>query len=340
MGPLAKKVTPALADGLQVCWDGTREWAITAGSCASQTPQTMMPVWELTSLAVTPQVGQNQGSRRIVQMEVALSPPVTPPGAIAAQAPINLQGNLQVDGYDNCNCTTSNTNRPGKVCDGSHMAVYSANNISQSGNATTLVSAIGTGLTTYDSSGNVTHQGATAGQAPWPYDVPGMIQNYQNAPGTKNAGTTSPWNFSCSGSPADCGTQAGEVFGTYPSGLPDAPTYVTGGPATVYVPGSVHLSGNASGSGILIIDGDLEVHGGLDFYGLILVKGQITFTGGGHQSVNVYGAMLAGQDVNAQDVALIDNVGGSFNFHYDSCALKLFPSTGPPKMLASHEVMY
>lgn len=339
MGPLGKKVTPALADGLQVCWDGTREWAIAAGTCASQSPQTMMPVWEVTSLAVTPKVGQNPGSRRIVQMEVALAPPITPPGAIAAQAPINLQGNLQVNGYDNCTCTSANASRPGKVCDGNHMAVYSANNITQSGNASTLVSAVGTGLTTYDSNGNVTYQGATQGQAPWPYNVPDMIDNYKSAPGTQSA-AGSPWNYSCTGSTPDCGTQSGQVFGTYPTGLPDAPSFGTGAPATVYVPGSVHLSGNASGSGILIIDGDLEVHGGLSFYGLILVKGQITFTGGGSQNINVYGAILAGQDVNAQDVALIDSVGGSFNFHYDSCALKLFPNTGPPKLLATHEVMY
>jgi len=340
MGPLAQKVTPALGNGLQVCWDGTKEWAIAAGTCTSQSPQTMMPVWEITSLAVTPKVGQNPGSRRIVQMEVALSPPITPPGAIAAQAPINLQGKLQVNGYDNCNCTSANTSRPGMTCDGNHMAVYSANGISQSGNATTLLSAIGTGLTTYDANGNVTYQGATEGQAPWPYNVPGMIDNYKNAPGTQSA-AGAPWNFSCTGSTPDCGTQAGQVFGDYPTGLPDSPTFpATGGPATVYVPGSVHLSGNASGSGILIIDGDLEVHGGLSFYGLILVKGQITFTGGGSQNINVYGAILAGQDVNAQDTALIDNVGGSFNFHYDSCALKLFPNTGPPKLLATHEVMY
>lgn len=337
MGPLARKVNSAAANNAQVCWDGSREWAITAGTCASQAPQTMMPVWELTSLAVTPKIGQSPGSRRIVQMEVALSPPLTPPGVIAAQAPINLQGNLQVNGYDNCTCTSTETSRPGKSCDGSHVAVYSANGITQTGNASTLTSGVGTGLTTYGPTGNVINQGATAASQPWPYDVPGMINNYKT--GAQNA-SGAPWNYSCTGSPADCGTQSGQVFGTYPTGLPDSPSFPTGGPATVYVPGSVHLSGNASGSGILIIDGDLEVHGGLSFYGLILVKGQITFTGGGHQSVNMYGALLAGEDINAQDAALIDNVGGSFNFHYDSCALKLMPTSGPPKLLATHEVMY
>jgi hypothetical protein len=110
----------------------------------------------------------------------------------------------------------------------------------------------------------------------------------------------------------------------------------------VYVPGSVQLSGKTSGSGVLIIDGDLDVHGGLNFYGLILVRGQINFTGGGAQSVNLYGAILAGEDVNAQDIASSDSIGGSFNFRYDSCALKQKPivNIGPPKLLAEHEISF
>src|SRR5260370_11788744 len=93
-------------------------------------------------------------------------------------------------------------------------------------------------------------------------------------------------------------------------------------PQVTSIPGRARLIGNDTGSGVLIIDGDLDVHGGLAFYGLILVRGRINFTGGGSQSVNLYGAILAGQDVNAQDIAIGDVIGGSFNFQYDSCALK------------------
>jgi hypothetical protein len=340
MGPLGQTVDgsipSAVVNGRQVCWNGKKEVPIAAGTCSAQS---MMPVWQLTSLAVTPRVGQNPGSRRIVQMEVALAPPINPPGAVAAQAPIGLQGNLQVNGYDNCNCTATNASRPGKTCDGSHLSVFSAAGIRQTGNAATLTSGLGSGLTTYDSNGNVVTQGSTAANQPWPYDVNQMISDYKTS--AQNAATTAPWNFSCTGSPASCGNPTGAAFGTYPTGLPAAPVFpVGGGPATVYVPGSVQLTGNTSGSGILIIDGDLNIHGGLAFYGLILVKGQITFTGGGHQSVNVFGAVLAGQDVNAQDAALEDTIGGSFSFQYDSCALRLMPSLGPPKLLATHEVMY
>ncbi|HEY2497151.1 MAG TPA: PilX N-terminal domain-containing pilus assembly protein [Candidatus Angelobacter sp.] len=339
IGPLGVKVAGTAANNLQVCWDGKEEVPISAGTCATQSPQAMTPVWMLTSLAVTPKMGNNAGSRRIVQMEVALVPPIVPPGTVAAQAPINLQGNLQVNGYDNCKCTATETSRPGQTCDGSHVAVYSAQGVSNSGQQKGLVSGLGNGMTTYDANGNVTSQGATAQNQPWPYDVNQMILDYKSS--AQNAATTAPWNFSCTGSPADCGSPAGAQFGGFPTGLPSAPVFAANnGPAQVYIPGSVHLTGDAQGSGILIIDGDLEINGGLAFYGLILVKGKIRFTGGGSEKVNLYGAMLAGEDVNASDAAILDTIGGSFSFQYDSCALKLFPSQGPPKLLATHEIMY
>ena len=127
-----------------------------------------------------------------------------------------------------------------------------------------------------------------------------------------------------------------QTFGTYPNPQAGAaPIPGTGTPAVVYMPGSVRLTGNPTGDGVLIVDGDLDVHGGLAFYGLILVTGKITFSGGGSDAVNLYGAILAGQDVG-----VADSVGGSFNFHYDSCALKQSPPPGPPKLLATHELMY
>ena len=120
--------------------------------------------------------------------------------------------------------------------------------------------------------------------------------------------------------------------------MPDNPSGAV--PQTVYVPGDVHLTGNASGAGILIIDGDLDVNGGMDYYGLILVRGKVNFTGGGAQSVNLYGAILAGEELSATDIPIEDVIGGSFNFQYDACALKQVPYNGPPKILATHEIMY
>jgi hypothetical protein len=122
---------------------------------------------------------------------------------------------------------------------------------------------------------------------------------------------------------------------------PTEPTNYTGG-VTEYIPGSVKLTAGATGGGVLIVDGDLEINGGLNWYGLILVRGKVSFTGGAGPAVNLYGALLAGQDVTATDQAQQDGdkFGGSINFHYDICALNNSGKGNPPQLLATHEIMY
>jgi len=109
---------------------------------------------------------------------------------------------------------------------------------------------------------------------------------------------------------------------------------------TEYIPGSVKMTAAAQGSGILIVDGDLEINGGLNWYGLVLVRGRVSFTGGAGQSTNLYGAILAGEDITAVNTFSTDKFGGSINFHYDTCALKSNSGNRPPRMLATHELMY
>ena len=108
LGSSGTKVNSALGAGQQVCWDGSQEVVVTSGTCASQSP-TVMPVWEITSLAVTPKMGGNPGSRRMVQMEVALNPPLIPPAPISVMAPVSLQGSYILNAYDNCKCNCTTT---------------------------------------------------------------------------------------------------------------------------------------------------------------------------------------------------------------------------------------
>lgn len=342
MGLLGQSVDSAKPVGAQVCWDGTREVVITSGTCLTQ-PTDMRPVWLVTSLGVLPSIGNISGSRRILQMEVALSPSIMPPAPITTQAPVNLQGSFVLNAYDNCTCTCTTSGHGGNTtttcsgsnCDGSHHAVYS-------GGSVTLTGGSGQVTTSYGSS--ITGTASVQNVSPWPYDTNALIEQFKSQ--AQNA-SGSPWGYSCGGAanftaiPAvykNCGTQPSQVFGTYPSGLPGSPSGSV--PATVYVPGSIKLTSAANGSGILIIDGDLEVNGGLNFYGLVLVRGKVSFTGGAGQSVNMYGAILAGEDVNATDQAVTDNLGGSINLQYDSCALKQSNSTVPPKLLVTHEINY
>jgi len=82
----------------------------------------------------------------------------------------------------------------------------------------------------------------------------------------------------------------------------------------------------------------------LNWYGLILVRGKVSFTGGAGVSTNLYGAILAGEDITAINNGTTnvdgDKFGGSTNFHYDTCALNNNGGKRPPRLLATHELMF
>ena len=338
--------TPSTTNkGLQVCWNGFTETSIqpptfTGNPCEGQ-PMQMEPVWLITALAVTQPIGNNPGSRRVIQMEVANTPPVTAPAPLAAQAPITVKGKFNSNAYDACLCNTDGTLRHGSLstpdtqCVANTVAVYSSQAVNDNGSGA---------LTAVAANGN-TGDSAMSGNQPWPFPVTQMITAYANAPGTVNV-TIPAYGYSCSS--GSCSGGSSNIFGSYPNtGYPALPPtsgnvsfpnngQYNNGPQTTYFPGSVHLTADASGSGILVINGDLTVDGGFNFYGLVLVQGHIKFAGGGSQKVNVFGAILAGEDV-ADDT---DTAGGSFNFNYDLCALNQQKTTSPPRLLASHEMMY
>jgi len=353
LGSSGTKVNSALGNGQQVCWDGSQEVVVTSGTCATQSP-TVMPVWEITSLAVTPKMGGNPGSRRMVQMEVALSPPLVPPAPISVMAPVSLQGSYILNAYDNCACSCTTTGQgshqvtaclpragqPLNACATSAHAIFTQNSVGVIGNSGSTITSYGNDPT----SGTTTQVGPSVqGVNPWPNSL-----NINNLISKYSAGASIP-NFTCTGTqdltttPAtykDCGTQSSQTFGTYPTGLPNEPAPGSYTPVTEYIPGSVHLTSAANGSGILIVDGDLDINGGLNWYGLILVRGKVSFTGGAGASTNLYGAILAGDDVNATNQPQTDGFGGSINFQYDVCALKRLGGSTPPQLLATHEIMY
>jgi hypothetical protein len=348
MGPLSQSVSAAPTTAVQqVCWNGSQEIVIPIGAtCQGQTPA-LMPVWELTSLAATPKFGQNPGSRRMVQMEVAFKPPLIPPAPISTQAPVQLQGSFILNAYDFCSCTCTPQNNPtscgGVGCKSNAHAVFTESTVSQLGNSGQTLTSYGT---------DPTKAASLQLQNPWPdsLNINTLINQYKNQAGTQSP----PYSSSCTGTAnplgipptyKSCGTQSNQTYGTFPSSLtgtnPVEPTNYTGG-VTEYIPGSVQLTAGATGGGVLIVDGDLDIHGGLNWYGLILVRGKVSFTGGAGDSTNLFGAILAGQDVTATDQPQQDGdkFGGSINFRYDICALNNSGKGNPPQLLATHEIMY
>lgn len=328
----------ATSNTIPICWDGTNQIPKPAGyvTCDDNPPPTGAPylktLYVVTSLAMTP-----TGARRMAQMEVALDPPFITNAAVDSQDHVNLNGQLSVNGYDNCNCTcttvkkvTTCTNAPGKTCDNSKWAIYSSNTVDNPGASESIIAGPNPPI---------------AQSQPWPYDINSMIDRYKNQGGTVNAtqpcgaGVT-PCGYTCPG--GACGTQPSQNFGippTFPPTPPDnpvGPVNMTPYPGQVtYVPGNLQITAGSTGNGILIVDGNLDIHGGLQFYGLILVRGVVSFTGGGANPTNIYGAVLAGQS------SVVDTtLGGSAVIDFDSCALTRNTGNRPPNAIAFRELQY
>ena len=323
----------AATHNTQVCWDGQAEKVLPAGyaTCASDPPPPqftyMKPVYVLTALAVT-----RTGARRMVQMEVATQPPVVTNAAVDSQDHVSLSGQLTVNGFDMCSCdckttvkagvsVTECTDRPGKICDKSKWAIYSSQNVDNPNKSESIVAGVDPPI---------------AQNQPWFYDIPGMIDTFASNPSATNV-TGPPYNYTCDGSPADCGKHQSQTFGTLPSPFPPAdPSNPAGlGSQVTYVPGDLMITAGSTGAGILVVDGDLQIDGGLQFYGLILVRGVISFTGGGADPTNIVGAVLAGQQS-------LDNtvLGGSAVIRYDLCALQQNMAPQPPAIVAYREIHY
>lgn len=81
-------------------------------------------------------------------------------------------------------------------------------------------------------------------------------------------------------------------------------------------PGVIYISGDAkttnlNGYGILFVDGNFEFAGSLDWHGLIIINGDMTFSGGGTKTI--YGAVIGSGDAIA--------INGSVDIQYDCDAL-------------------
>jgi hypothetical protein len=324
-------------NNVPICWNGKIQKPLPAGGwtgCTDREMSEMMEyVYRITSLAVTP-----DGSRRMLQAEVADAPPYLTNAAVEAQDHVTLTGQLTVNGYDNCSCIcvedkktkiTTCTDRVGKKCAKDKYAVYSGGSVEDPTSSETLIA--GTTPPVME-------------DAPWDVNlIKDLIDRYKDLSVDVR---TPPYNWTCTAgaypSQGSCGTQSNAEFGippAFPPTPPDNPLKdpKLGDPSKqiTYVPGNVQLTAGAIGNGILIVDGDLDIHGGLQFYGLIIVRGIVKFTGGGSNGTNIFGSVLAGKE------SLVDNVlGGSANIQYDKCSLLQDWDANPPRVITAREVMY
>jgi hypothetical protein len=230
----------------QICWDGMRETLLPAGyaTCNAQPPPPqflhMRDVHVLTALAVT----QN-GARRMAQMEVAHDPPMVTNAAVDSQDHVSLSGQLTVNGFDYCSCectkdaktkVTTCVSRPGKVCDDDKWAIYSSQTVDNPNASETIIAG---------------PSPAIAQNQPWFYDIPSMISRYGDNPTAVDV-RNAPYNYTCTGSPLDCGTQTSQTFGTLPTPFPpvDSSNPIGAVNQITYVPGDLKITAGSTGSGI------------------------------------------------------------------------------------------
>jgi hypothetical protein len=327
----------ATSNTIPICWDGVNEQPKPAGyvTCDDSPPPSptyFKTVYILTSLAVTP-----TGARRMAQMEVALDPPFITNASLDTDDLVSTIGSsLTINGFDNCKCACPIakgksvpvcTDRVTKAaCTGNTYSIFTSKTVSSSG-APALVAGTSP---------------AVAQNQVYPYDVPALIDRFKNQAGAVNV-TGAPYNLSCSGSPANCGRTSGSVYGTPPNPFP--PLNVNNPPGLVkqvtYFPGSIDLQAHTTGAGIMIVDGDLTVHGGIDFYGLLIVRGVLTFAGGGSgQANNIIGGVVAGNGQQAGGGVVADALGGAISMQFDSCALANDSAIQPPLRIAFRELPY
>jgi hypothetical protein len=278
----------------------------------------------------------NTGARRMYQVEYAPAPPVTANAAVASKAGVNLTGNLQVIGYDQCTCKLQSgsyvARYNGGTCNNTTSSIYSAGVVDNPNNSETVVGPVG------DQHGIQESIGANN----WPasLNIDTLINSFK--PGSISVATQSSgsWNL-------NNGTN---ILGPFPTTaqLSDPALIAMSGQVS-YIGGSIQLGGSGSntfpsqcqgacGSGVLIVDGDLTIHGGgFQWYGLILVRGTVTFQGGGSAGTNIYGAVIAGQDTNANTDTTL---GGSVNIQLDKCAISNSMKARPLTYISSRELLY
>ena len=83
----------------------------------------------------------------------------------------------------------------------------------------------------------------------------------------------------------------------------------------IHITGKATLNGN-QGQGILLVDGDLEVQGSYEWFGIVIILGELKTAGGGSTSAHFWGGVMAkNADLSTQ------NLSGKATLNYSKCAI-------------------
>ncbi|HWN81619.1 MAG TPA: hypothetical protein VNM87_05965 [Candidatus Udaeobacter sp.] len=99
----------------------------------------------------------------------------------------------------------------------------------------------------------------------------------------------------------------------------------------VHCTGDLHVSGGGQGGGVLVVDGDFECTGQFTWYGLVIVLGDMRFSGGG-AGVHIYGSTLVQGGIANQTVS------GNADLLYSSIALNRLAYFARYQTVSWHEL--
>jgi len=310
-----------------VCWDGKKETLLQSPAtvCEAMNPA-MRPVYLATALAVA------NGSRRMVQAELAKTIVPTVPAALALDGPNPVfnsysSNNSQVMGNDASSqpCPPAG-NKPA-------IGVYDA-------------AAVTTVTTNLFRPGN--YSGTPPG--PTPPGLPSVINIgptgvAPNAPGT--SGNLNQLAY-VSGLADLVNTVTQSADNVVPSNvIPAAGLGTPTNPLITVVQGDFSMSGHnvVVGAGILLVEGTLSVSGSPEFDGLVLVIGKGIYYGdgdavvGGQTLVANITSGVSG-DIPGPPLVNLSGGGGNGGTYYDSCKANLGNDRIPYRVLATREIQY
>jgi Tfp pilus assembly protein PilX len=345
----------------QVMFDSTSGTECVVGSASGPcaTSSTLQPVYELTSYAVT-----RNGTIRMLQDDVAaftfnlqFPSALTLPGPLGSFNPPNSNGycmdgndTSQISSVSGCSytpppavpgCTTTGASTPaigvtaGDIWNSTTLTnqQYVTNQIPR---PTNYIGSTGTS----PSVANVSLPSNLSSPAQLQQELSAIQQNANVCLGCGGSGGGS-YTFS------NLDTASGSLWGS--SGN-NCGTSCGTTPQITYVNGNLDISGNTTGSGILVVTGNLTYDGNSSWNGIILVVGNGLTTylqnGGGNGQFN--GAIYVA-DVTDQDCAtgqtqcwgpadFTINGGGGNGVYYNSCWINYVQKPTSYVVLSSKEI--